>query len=73
LAAAPHDDLVLRRTIRRIGLLDRTAAFDQDGALHDRIETILEKLAASSPTPPGPARQEMLARLVTAVSSTGPG
>ena len=30
LAAAPHDDLVLRRTIRRIGLLDRTDVFDED-------------------------------------------
>src|SRR5215211_2700150 len=34
LAAAPHDDRVLRRTIRRIGLLDRTAVFDQDDELH---------------------------------------
>ena len=41
LAAAPHDDAVLRRTIRRIGLLDRTAVFDEDDALHERIETIL--------------------------------
>ncbi|MGZ6563088.1 MAG: FAD-dependent oxidoreductase [Solirubrobacteraceae bacterium] len=65
LAAAPHDDLVLRRTIRRIGLLDRTAAFDQDHALHDRIETILKRVATSPPTPPGPPRHEMLARLAT--------
>ena len=65
LAAAPHDDLVLRRTIRRIGLLDRTAAFDQDHALHDRIEKILKRVAASPPTPPGPPRHEMLARLAT--------
>src|SRR5919204_5404766 len=46
LAAAPHDDTVLRRTIRRIGLLDRTAVFDEDHALHDRIEAILGRLAA---------------------------
>ncbi len=38
LAAAPHDDLVLRRTIGRIGLLDRTVVFDEDDAVHDRIE-----------------------------------
>ena len=38
---------VLRRTIRRIGLLDRTAVFDEDDALHDRIETILGALGAA--------------------------
>jgi hypothetical protein len=60
LAAAPHDDLVLRRTIRRIGLLDRTAVFDQDHALHEQIETILERLTARPPSPPGPLREEIL-------------
>jgi 2-polyprenyl-6-methoxyphenol hydroxylase-like FAD-dependent oxidoreductase len=70
LAAAPHDDLVLRRTIRRIGLLDRTDVFDHDDALHDRIETILERLAPSSPPPPGPARQDMLARLATVMRAS---
>jgi 2-polyprenyl-6-methoxyphenol hydroxylase-like FAD-dependent oxidoreductase len=63
LAAASHDHTVLRRTIRRIGLLDRTAVFDEDDALHDRIETILGTLAAAPPSPPGPPRQELLARL----------
>ena len=61
LAAAPHDDTVLRRTIGRIGLLDRTAVFDDDDALHHRIETILGGLG--SPSPPGPPREELLARL----------
>ena len=61
LAAAPHDDTVLRRTIGRIGLLDRTAVFDDDHALHHRIETILGALAP--PPPPGPPREELLARL----------
>jgi 2-polyprenyl-6-methoxyphenol hydroxylase-like FAD-dependent oxidoreductase len=61
LAAAPHDDQVLRRTIGRIGLLDRTAVFDTDDALHDRIETILAGLGP--PSPPGPPREELLARL----------
>jgi 2-polyprenyl-6-methoxyphenol hydroxylase-like FAD-dependent oxidoreductase len=60
LAAAPHDDAVLRRTVRRIGLLDRTAAFDADDGVHDRIEAIL---AASTPSSPGPPRNEMLARV----------
>jgi 2-polyprenyl-6-methoxyphenol hydroxylase-like FAD-dependent oxidoreductase len=66
LAAAPHDDLILRRTIRRIGLLDRTAVFDEDDALHDRIETILGRLAGRPPSPPGPPREELLARLAAA-------
>jgi 2-polyprenyl-6-methoxyphenol hydroxylase-like FAD-dependent oxidoreductase len=61
LAAAPHDDEVLRRTIRRIGLLDRTDAFDDDAALHARIESILS--AGPPPRPPGPPRDELLARL----------
>ena len=63
LAAAPHDDVVLRRTIRRIGLLDRTAVFDHDEALHDRIESILARAATPPPSPPGPPREELLARL----------
>jgi hypothetical protein len=61
LAAAPHDDEVLRRTIRRIGLLDRTGTFDDDAALHGRIDSILS--ATPPPRPPGPPRDELLARL----------
>jgi hypothetical protein len=74
LAAAPHDDEVLRRTVRRIGLLDRTAVFDEDDALHDRIEAVLARRAARPPSPPGPPRAELLARLrqreIRAPSST---
>ena len=66
LAAAPHDDLVLRRTIRRIGLLDRTEVFDQDAELHERIESIVSTLAADSPPPSGPPRDELLARMAVA-------
>jgi 2-polyprenyl-6-methoxyphenol hydroxylase-like FAD-dependent oxidoreductase len=69
LAAAPHDDRVLRRTIRRIGLLDRTAEFDRDPELHERIETIFEGLAASPPAPPGPPRDELLERLSAAATA----
>jgi 2-polyprenyl-6-methoxyphenol hydroxylase-like FAD-dependent oxidoreductase len=71
LAAAPHDDAVLRRTIRRIGLLDRTAVFDADHALHERIETILGSLMARPPSPPGPPREELLARLAAVTPSGG--
>src|SRR5436190_1192211 len=53
LAAAPYDDVVLLRTIRRIGLLDRTEVFDQ--------------LAAHPPAPPGPPRQENAEPLVRRV------
>jgi 2-polyprenyl-6-methoxyphenol hydroxylase-like FAD-dependent oxidoreductase len=65
LAAAPHDDTVLRRTIRRVGLLDRTAVFDRDEAVQDRIEAILQQLAARPQSPPGPPRAELLAQLAT--------
>jgi len=63
LATAPHDDHVLRRTIRRIGLLDRTGVFDGDDRLHDRIEAIAGTL---SPPSPGPPRDELLARVAAA-------
>ena len=66
LAAAPHDDIVLRRTIRRIGLLDRTAVFDEDEKLHHRIETIIDQLATRPPPPPGPSHDELVARLAAA-------
>jgi 2-polyprenyl-6-methoxyphenol hydroxylase-like FAD-dependent oxidoreductase len=61
LAAAPHDDLVLRRTVGRIGLLDRTARFDDDAELHGRIERIFAELTAQPPAPAGPPRDELLA------------
>jgi len=63
LAAAPHDDLVLRRTIGRIGLLDRTAVFDSDAEVQGRIESIFEGLMASPPPRPGPPREELLERM----------
>ncbi len=66
LAAAPHDDTVLRCTIRRIGLLDRVAVFDEDIALHERIEGIL---AGRSAPPVGPPRDELLSRLATSMDT----
>jgi flavin-dependent dehydrogenase len=66
LAAAPHDDAVLRATIRRLGLLDRTAVFDDDDVLHRRIEEIFKGLMATPPPPAGPPRDELLARIAKA-------
>lgn len=63
LVAAAHDDLVLRRAIGRIGLLDRTAVFDEDEGLHDRIETTFARVMAKPPPPAGPPRDELLERL----------
>jgi 2-polyprenyl-6-methoxyphenol hydroxylase-like FAD-dependent oxidoreductase len=63
LAAAPHDDHVLRRTARRMGLLDRTSVFDDDAELHRRIEDIFATLMKDPPPPPGPPREELLAML----------
>jgi 2-polyprenyl-6-methoxyphenol hydroxylase-like FAD-dependent oxidoreductase len=68
LAAAGHDDVVLRRTIRRIGLLDRTAVFDDDVELHGRIESILAADGGGPPPPAGPPRDELLARMTTAAA-----
>jgi 2-polyprenyl-6-methoxyphenol hydroxylase-like FAD-dependent oxidoreductase len=69
LVASPHDDEVLRRTIRRVGLLDRTRSFDEDEGLHRRIEEIVERLAQEHPpTPAGPPRTELLARLAPAAA-----
>jgi 2-polyprenyl-6-methoxyphenol hydroxylase-like FAD-dependent oxidoreductase len=66
LAAASHDDQVLRRTIRRIGLLDRTAVFDDDVQLHERIEGILAAGPSGPLSPSGPPRDELLARMSAA-------
>ena len=60
IAAAPHDDLVLRRTIGRIGLLDRTEVFDGDEELHGRIERIFAELMREPRPSPGPPHDEML-------------
>ena len=66
LAVARQDDHVLRRTIRRIGLLERTAVFDADTQVHDRIAAIFRRVT-ETPTPPaGPPRDELLSRMAAA-------
>jgi 2-polyprenyl-6-methoxyphenol hydroxylase-like FAD-dependent oxidoreductase len=69
LVAARHDDHVLRRTIGRIGLLDRTSVFDGDAELHARIETVFAEVIASSPPPPPIPRDELLARMRAAAAA----
>jgi 2-polyprenyl-6-methoxyphenol hydroxylase-like FAD-dependent oxidoreductase len=63
IAAAPHDDLILRRTVRRMGLLDRTSVLDNDVGAQERIEAIVARLMSTPPTSPGPPRDELLAML----------
>ena len=60
-AAATQDDEVRRRTLRRMGLLDRTGVFDEDSHLHSRIEDLLAQMGP--PPPAGPPRDELLDRL----------
>lgn len=69
LAASRQDDLVLRRTIRRIGLLDRTHVFDEDADLHDRIETIFARLMETPPPAPGPSRNALIAAIASQTPS----
>jgi 2-polyprenyl-6-methoxyphenol hydroxylase-like FAD-dependent oxidoreductase len=69
LATAPHDDRILRRTVRRIGLLDRTDAFDRDDDVQGRIESVFARVMASPPPTPGPPREEMLRRLGVGAAS----
>jgi 2-polyprenyl-6-methoxyphenol hydroxylase-like FAD-dependent oxidoreductase len=64
LATAPHDDHVLRRTVGRVGLLDRAEVFDTDSDLHDRIERIW---AGLSRTRSGPPREDLLEAIAPAL------
>jgi 2-polyprenyl-6-methoxyphenol hydroxylase-like FAD-dependent oxidoreductase len=59
--AAMRDAEIFRRTVRRTGFLDRTAAFDDDVALQERVERLFaDARAAGPPPPPGPPRAELL-------------
>ncbi|ABF43116.1 FAD dependent oxidoreductase [Candidatus Koribacter versatilis Ellin345] len=42
--AAQRDDEIFRKTLRRMGFLDRLSVFDHDTRLHRRIEQIVEDL-----------------------------
>jgi 2-polyprenyl-6-methoxyphenol hydroxylase-like FAD-dependent oxidoreductase len=56
-AVALQDGEVLRRTLRRMGMLDRLSVFDDDIVLQQRVE---ELLARASPRASGPARAELV-------------
>ena len=60
-AAALADDAVLRASVRRSGLLARTAAMDEDAALLHRVDDVLAQLRATPWPAPGPPREEMVA------------
>jgi hypothetical protein len=61
-AVAVRDGEVSRRTLRRMGMLDRLSVFDDNIALQQRVE---ELLARASPRAPGPPRAELV-RVATA-------
>jgi 2-polyprenyl-6-methoxyphenol hydroxylase-like FAD-dependent oxidoreductase len=58
--AALRDDDILRKTVRRIGFLDRVSVFDGDRNLHRKIESILQEARVSIPAPPTVSREQLL-------------
>ena len=76
-AAALADDTVLRASVRRSGLLDRTAVMDDDEPLLQRVDEVLAQLRARPRPAAGPPREEMVAiaegTSSAVVSSDSPG
>lgn len=60
-AAALADDTVLRASVRRSGLLDRTDVMDDDEPLLRRVDEVLAQLRARPRPAAGPPREEMVA------------
>ena len=59
-AVAPQDGEICRKTLRRMGMLDRLSAFDEDIALQQRVEDLLTQAArGGAPRPSGPSRAEL--------------
>jgi hypothetical protein len=58
-AVALQDGGVCRKTLRRMGMLDRLSVFGKDMALQQRVEELLTKASMSPPAPPGPSRAEL--------------
>jgi 2-polyprenyl-6-methoxyphenol hydroxylase-like FAD-dependent oxidoreductase len=60
-AIALQDAAVCRKTLRRMGVLDRLSAFDDDIALQERVEELLaRKFGGSPPEASGPPRAELV-------------
>jgi len=63
-AVARQDADIFRKTMRRIGFLDRTAVFDQDVHMQIKVESLFAKLLASGLLPKqGPSRDELFTLL----------
>lgn len=61
-AAAMRDPDVFRKATRRSGFLDRTAIFDDDVELQERVEYLFAEMMAGAPrVPVGPGRDALLA------------
>jgi 2-polyprenyl-6-methoxyphenol hydroxylase-like FAD-dependent oxidoreductase len=58
-AVALQDGEVCRKTLRRMGMLDRLSVFDEDIALQQRVEGLLRRASMSPPPPLGPSRAEL--------------
>jgi hypothetical protein len=58
-AVALQDAEVCRKTLRRIGVLDRLSVFDEDIALQMRVEELLTRALIGPPRPSGPSRAEL--------------
>jgi glycine/D-amino acid oxidase-like deaminating enzyme len=58
-AVALQDAEVCRKTLRRIGVLDRLSVFDEDIALQMRVEELLTRASIGPPPQPRPSRAEL--------------
>lgn len=64
---ATRDPEVFLKVMRRVGLLDSTAVFDNNIQLQERVERrFAEMIAASPPPPTGPTRDALLAQIASA-------
>ena len=63
-AAAFDGGEVCRKTLRRVCMLDRLSAFDEDIPLQIRVEELLARKFAEPPPRPKPSRAELV-RVVT--------
>jgi len=72
-AVALQDGEVCRRTLRRIGLLDRLSVFDSESVLQRRVEDLFARRLAEGPSRPGPERAELVRLLAEHLRIAGSG